>query len=470
MLTFGGSGNININFNHSENLYSNTFTLTGNGTWRDIYFNEDIDEYDKNKADALQLQQYNQTFFSSSYSYSGTIRPFFRNPIFAQTNVQYSFRGTLVRSKFTGDIDNPKWEFDWGEWEKEVPGQPGLTGHQLSSNIAANIMDKQQTLTFSTDLPPFDPAISSSATFRIWITDTNARIRMKKPEDTDQWEFEPLYITENFKFSNNGTLQLYMITNVDQNPKNEANYPGITTFTSTLSMYNFRLAFSGIRMRRWEFFPTSPTDPSSGGTWKQIPEAEEKPEWHPRDVSLNFNRTFSNLEIINNLLKASLSVNTTLFFNLQQHTNSYFNLILGLNLNITNFLELTLSTRSENSVIFRYFKDVPGMEYVTRMYPEGNGRQNNLFVDLFDSFNFFDDSKRQRTGFKMKNFRLSATHRMGDWNAILGLTMSPYENRNVTPVRWELNTDLTFLVQWVPISEIKTDLRYEKKTDRWTVQ
>ena len=108
------------------------------------------------------------------------------------------------------------------------------------------------------------------------------------------------------------------------------------------------------------------------------------------------------------------------------------------------------------------------MEDLTKMYPEGE--QNNPFIDIIDSFNFFDDAKRRRSGFKMKSFNLSATHRLGDWNAILGITMTPYLNDTVIPSQYELNTDLSFLVQWVPISEIKSDIKYEKKTETWTVR
>jgi hypothetical protein len=102
-------------------------------------------------------------------------------------------------------------------------------------------------------------------------------------------------------------------------------------------------------------------------------------------------------------------------------------------------------------------------------YPEGE--QNNFFIDLFNSFRFDDIEKRKSSGFKMKSFNLSATHHLGDWNAILGITMSPYLVRNASSTpHYSVNTSFSFLVQWVPISEIKSDIKYDKQNNQWTIK
>jgi hypothetical protein len=129
-------------------------------------------------------------------------------------------------------------------------------------------------------------------------------------------------------------------------------------------------------------------------------------------------------------------------------------------------MDLSLSATSENTVIFRYLKGISLFDHVTDMYPDGE--QNNLFVDLFDSFNFGNDDLRRRSGFKLKSFNLTATHHLGDWNAVLGITMSPYLPQN--SYKYDFSTDVSFLVQWIPINLIKTDIKYEKKTDKWTVK
>jgi hypothetical protein len=116
------------------------------------------------------------------------------------------------------------------------------------------------------------------------------------------------------------------------------------------------------------------------------------------------------------------------------------------------------------------------MEDLTAMYVEGD--QNNLFIDLFDSFNFADKTKRQRSGFKIKSFGLSATHFLGDWSADFSMNLSPYLNPDTgknaegarNPPRWDFFPEISFSVKWVPIAEVKTDITYSKRQDRWTVQ
>jgi len=129
-------------------------------------------------------------------------------------------------------------------------------------------------------------------------------------------------------------------------------------------------------------------------------------------------------------------------------------------------MDLTLSATSENAVVFRYFKNFSGMDEYTGMYIDGP--QNNIFTDLVDSFNFFDETKRQRSGFKMKSFNLKAVHHLGDWDATLIVTLSPYLNPALDPPKYDVNTEISFLVQWSSISEIKTDIKYEKRYEKWT--
>jgi hypothetical protein len=98
------------------------------------------------------------------------------------------------------------------------------------------------------------------------------------------------------------------------------------------------------------------------------------------------------------------------------------------------------------------------------------GPQNNLFLDLFNSFRFDDEELRRTSGFKMKNFRISATHYLGDWNATLNWTISPF--RSTGSREYKMSSEVSFLLQWIPISEIKSDIYYNEKKDKpeWVVK
>jgi lipopolysaccharide assembly outer membrane protein LptD (OstA) len=454
LSTFGGNTSVNFNMNHSDNLYSNVFTFSGSGTWRQFsYLNEEAEAYltggnpDKNKIDQANLQQYRQSFYTTSYAYTGTLRPLYRNPIFGQSNLQYGFRGLLAKSNFIGTGDNPEWENIFGAWEKEK-----IESHRFSTNIAANIMDKVQSVSLTAELPPLDAAISANSVFRVWISETSSSIRVTNPGEADRRKIMPFYTTETLRFGRIGSLVHYMVLDPELN--NE-----FTTITTTLTLWGFRAAYTASRMTGFELRE------ENGVVQGWFPIVAE-PSLKSKDVTLSYSQNFARREIVKNRLNFSLNLNTQLFYDIQRYSNSKFNFTMGFTLGINNFLDLSLSSTSENAVIFRYFKGVPGLEEQTEKYPDGD--QNNIFIDLMDSFNFGDEYKRRRSGFKMKTFNIAATHHLGDWNAVLGVTMSPY--RPVGSTSYDVSTDVSFLVQWKPITEVKTDIKYEKKTDTWTVK
>ncbi|MCL2765371.1 MAG: LPS-assembly protein LptD [Treponema sp.] len=455
--SFGGNSNINLRMDHSTGLYSNAVTFSGSGTYRDFSFmNEDA--ITKTDMDTARRQQYSQTNYSSSYAYNGTVRPLYANPVFGQSNMQYSFRGTMVRSKRYEGGDGPELTPQWGSWVKEKLGENiyGLNSHQVAGNIAANVMNTRQNLTVSAALPPLDGLISTNATFRFWISETNINFRVEKPETSDDWIWRPVNFTETLRFQGVGSFSYHMVINPEEN--NE-----ITTIRTTLTLWNFSAMFSATKIARSIFVPDNPNEPFSG-RW----ELQGEPSLNPRELRFSYNRSIPNIDIIKNRLNLTFNLNTSLNFDLQQHTNTNFQLSSGFTTNVIGFVRFRLDAVTQNAVIWRYFKNVPGMEAFTFMYREGP--QNNIFTDLIDSFNFFDESKRRRTGFKMHRFELSAIHFLGDWTAELQVNLYPYLNQRLNPMKYEITTDVSFLVKWIPISEIKSHVNYHGRHERWEIQ
>jgi lipopolysaccharide assembly outer membrane protein LptD (OstA) len=459
------SGNTNLNFriDHSTGLFSNTISFSGNGTWRDYsYLNEEA-YTDQTAIDNARKDQYALTNYTSSYSYNGTIKPFISDPLFSQTNFQYSFRGTLVKSKrYTRDIDGPELTPEWGAWVKEQrkDGEDilGLNSHRLTANLSVKLLDKDQSISFSSELPPLDELITSSATFRIWISQTSVNFRMEKPETADEWKYKPITVIETLTFNKVGSFT----NNMTFTPQEEdINDTKLTYLKSSLKLWNLTTDYLMTWTKKSVFKPENSSNP-----WT----TEGEPDLFPKELKLTYSHYLPKTKIIKNLFDMSFNINTSLTFDLQQYTNSNFQFTLGLNFSLTNFLDLNIAATSQNAVIFRYFKGVPGMEELTSMYTEGE--QNNLFVDLFDSFNFFDESKRRRSGFKMNSFKLDLNHHLGDWTATFGINMYPYQKPAAAGEIPEINivSDFSFLVIWKPITEIKTDIKYYGKTENWTVE
>jgi len=483
--SFSGNGSITFGLDHSEGLYSNSLRFSGSGTWRDYnYLNEEAEAYhdssgniDQKKIDDAKKYQYAQTNYSTLYTYNTTVRPLYKDPVFGQSNLQYALEGTLVKSKpydSTRTVqDGPELRPQWGTFKKEQTKDGevilGIRSHRITSNLVANVMDNMQNLTVSADLPPLDPLIQTKATFRAWYSTTDAHMDFKKPETVlneeniivpnNRWIMDPLHLTETLTFGSISTFSHYMIMDSEDDFK-------VTTVTTSLTLWDFRASFTAVKLNRWKFEPDDPDHPSMGGKWVQLTATEEEPALQPRDLTLSYSKSTSELDIVKNRLSLSFNVSTSLFYDLQRYTNSNFQFSTGFTLKINKFMDLSLSGISKNAVIFRYFKGVPGMEKYTQMYPDGP--QNNVLIDLIDSFNFFDTSKRKRSGFKMERFNIKAVHHLGDWDATLDVNMSPYLDINSTTRKYDINTEISFIVKWTAISEIKSDLKYEKRTQTWT--
>jgi hypothetical protein len=462
MLTIiGGDASTTLNFNHADGgAYTNAFTFSGAGSWQSYtYLNEESEEYttpsgstlppapDPAKVSEARRRTYSQTYFTSSYGYTGTIRPLYRSAIWGTSSLQYSFKGLLAKSAFTGTGDDPDWEIKYGAWDEE-----NLDSHQFSANVAASVMDKIQSFVFTADLPPEKAALSGNLTLRAWITETNAHIRVLHPAEEDLRKIEPLYATETLKFGTLGSLQQYMVFDPD--------IKELTTLTSSLSLAGFTASFTMIRTKPYLLNYNGSVDSSKPDGWIQLPDEG----LYPRDLSLGFSRVFRREGLWDKRLNFSINVNTSLFMDLQRYTFSRFNFTLGFTAGIASFLDLTLSATSDNTVIYRYFK---GWSFFNMPGDLPSGEQDNFFTDLANSFRFDDEAKRRSSGFKMKNFNLSATHHLGDWKATLGLTFSPYLPTGSN--RYKFSNEISFVIQWIPISEIKSDIQYTRD-EKWIVK
>jgi hypothetical protein len=462
LMTVNGSASTSLNLNHDSGAYTNSFTLSGTGSWQDyVLINEEAEEFtsspggglppvtDTAKINDARQRTYSQTYFTTSYGYTGSIRPLFRSSMWGSSSVQYSLRGLLAKSAFIGTGAEPEWEIIYGAWDKD-----NLDTHQLSANLAASVMDKTQTFVLTADLPPEDSTVSANATFRMWISETNAHIRILYPGEEDRRKFEPFYVTENLSFGRFGSLQQTMVFDTELRE--------YTSLSTNLSMMGFTASFTAARSIPYKLNYQGSVDPMRPDGWIQIGDEG----LHPREISLGYGKTFRKDSLWNKRLNFSINASSRLFFDLQRYTNSRLNFTLGFTLGIANFIDLSLSTTSDNNVIYRYFKNLPFLDFPDDL---PSGEQDNFFIDLFNSFRFDDEAKRRSSGFKLKSFSLSATHHLGDWKATLGVTFSPYLDRPAGQIPvYKFNNVISFVVQWIPISEIKSDLRYDK--EEWTVK
>jgi len=453
--------NLNFRYDHSSGLFTNVLAFSSTGNLRDYtYLNPEFvtTQSGETVEEAMEREKKNQygfTNYNAVYSYNGTFKPLYNDSIFGQSNLQYAFRGTLVRSKKYTDGNGPELTPEWGSWVKEDRNKDilGLSSHRLSANLAANVFDKTQSLSFSTELPPMDGLITANATFRAWIAETAFNFRMEKPEAEKDWIIKPYDIRGTFNFGKVGSFVQYLAVTPEENNR-------VTSLRSTLSLWSvFRAEFIMVNTPIYFFNNSDPNNRK----WEQ----KGDPVLNAKELSFSYKQSFVNLKFFNDRLHLSFNIDTSLTYDLQRYTNSIFMFSMGFSLKINNFLDISMAATSRNVEIWRYFKDVPGID--TSMYL-GEGRQFNLFLDLLDSFNFFDENARKRSAFKMHKLDLKAIHNLGDWSAELGVNVYPYpDHSGVRPI-YKIIADVSFMVKWVPISEIKSDIKYEGRIDKMIVK
>jgi hypothetical protein len=413
-----------------------------------MFLNEDAEEYttsgapDPVKIQAARNRAYNETYFTSSWEYGATVQPLYFSSVWKNTSVQYNVRGLLAKTTVDTTGQDPDWDMVYGKWSKE-----DLDTHQVAANIAASVRDYNQNVSVTAVLPPEDSSLAGNATFRVWITETSARGRILNPYEEDKRSFEPVYITETLKFGSLGSFQQYVV----YDPEIEE----FTTLTSSLSLSGFTASYTAIYDNPYQFFHES--GPPERYVWRQVGDKRLV----PREFRMAYSKTFRKDGLWGNRFSFSVNLNTGLGFDLQRYTNSRYNFSLSFTTGITNFLDVTFSTNSENAQIFRYFANLPFFDdFPQDIY---QNQETNFFKDLLNSFRFDDIEKRRQSGFKLKSFSLSLVHHLGDWNASLTMTLSPYLDPAVSPPVYKFNNQIAFLVQWVPIEEIKTDIRYDKE-------
>jgi hypothetical protein len=498
LTNFGGDGSTTFNVNHSEGLFRNSFSYIGTGTWREYsYLNEEAQEYltggvtDQSKVNTAKLNEYGQSSFSTSYNVSSTLMPLYRNDIFKASSLAYSLGGLAVRSKFNRDnstVDDLHWDMIWGKWAKDgergtnEEGVQFIGVHRFSTNISASIMDQAQTLSLDAELPPRDPILTWRANFKIWVTETDANMRILFPGEEDKRKLEPFNFKEQINFGTYGNfVQTLALDTEDWDLTKSAQEllsEKMTTLTSTLSLtkWGISASYTASRMLGEEYIPRGgdPDSPNFEG-WRQRKgtgvAGDPNFRLRAKDFSLGLNKIWSMKELWNNRLEFSIGLNTSLFFNFQRYTDSRYTFGLDFITKINNFLDLTLRAESRNNAIYRYFRNWPFFRDADIDIPDGP--QNNLLLDLFDSFRFDNEERRKRSGFKMSRFNIVATHFLGDWNAVLNWSMAPYlaPASASHPRQYEISNEVTFLIQWVPINEFKSNISYNKRdTPEWKVE
>ncbi|MBQ5365503.1 MAG: hypothetical protein IIU49_05485, partial [Spirochaetales bacterium] len=118
---------------------------------------------------------------------------------------------------------------------------------------------------------------------------------------------------------------------------------------------------------------------------------------------------------------------------------------------IAEFLDLAVGVSSANKTFARY-------------YENGSFSFKSMLDDLFRSFDFFGEGRRN-TGFNLNSFKVQLVHYMRDWNLYVdaqGSLTTKYSNK------YEWVPTVTVYVKWNAIPELTTQGYWDGVSDVWT--
>ncbi|WP_407427102.1 hypothetical protein [Treponema sp.] len=375
-----------------------------------------------------------------------TLKPFYYTEHFSDTSLTWNTTIKMIRLDYTGadeDSSNPvaKWDY----LTTDLTDEDCVTVHNLNLVLSANEFNKKvyQTLSLTSTLPPQVDAYSGTLTLGFPYVTLSAGTGIKQTSSTDSTWIKDDFtqsLTVNMFDSKLKFTQSYVYDLEDD-------YKSSLKFA--LSGYNLQAAYTASYTTGYDF------DPSKG--WV----SNSSKKFQPYQASLAYASGTKTFKRWSDRISVAPSLSTSVVYDCIRPTNSYFKFIPALTFKINDFLSLTFSSESKNSVIYRYFCSDSDYE---KYY--GSGGERNFFTDLINSFRFDDEEKRKASAFKLQSLKMTVTHDLDDWDLNCSFSITPRlmtssstgYNRTDGKSYYDFSPYFTISVAWRPLASMKTEI------------
>ena len=389
--------------------------------------------YTSQAADSLKVADLKASTQEIVNTNALSVKPFYYIGMFKNTSFTYNSTIKLLRNEFTGDVDNPAWEYHGPDFTDKN----SVTAHQLAFTYAMNEGETfSQSLSLSMTLPPqvdeYTGTLSLAFPYTTFSLTTGFK---KKSAADDEWERKLVQQTCTLSLFNN-TLKFTQSYNYNWDKYRH------DALRLSLSWRGLQASYAMSYTKGYDF----KNDPSEKG-WK----VRSEEEFLPYSLSLAYTLPQDTFYFWKNRIKIAPGLSTSIVADLLRPTNSYFLFTPSINFEINKFVKFTFSSTSRNSVLYRYFQKMFGAE----------GRipgESNIFVDLLDSFRFDDESKRKSSGFKLQSLNFTFTHDLHDWDFNTTFKVAPRLVTDSGRKHYDFNPYVTVSVVWRPMESMKTKI------------
>lgn len=425
--------NLTSKLSYRSSFASMSNTLSFNPVYQE---HPNLDGYTESQTANVKKSDYSARKLDLSNTNYVSFKPFIYSPTWKNSSIDWNTSIKVIQTEFTGDVADPRWEYNVAKlWDSD-----DVTTHTLSATIAATENDYSQSLTLSTKLPPQTDYYHGTLkfTFPIASLSFSTGIQQKSKDDTS---FEKLPFQQSAKlnlFSNKLTFTQSF------NYKLEEDYAD--SFRVTASYSGFQLSYNMSYSYGYDF-----TDAG----WQQ----KSEKEFQPFNLSLTYSNSGTAYYFWKNRISFTPSVSTNVVYDCIRPTNSYFRFAPSFTFKINDFLDITFSSETTNSVIFRYFQSWTS-------YGDVIPGETNPFVDLFNSVKFWgngyfydpEQTARKSSGFKVKNFKITVSHSLHDWDLKATLSFKPRTVSENGKSFYDYHPYFSLGVTWRPLASMRTEI------------
>ncbi len=445
---------VSSKFNYGGNFFSVENKFSFSPVFQKHPFISDDSEYgytesEKNK---LIISDYKSESRDIVNTNAVVFRPFIYVPFISDTSVSWNSNIKLYRRKFTGDdADNPEWEESFADWQDEE----SITVNSVSADVRAAELDKKftQSLKFEAVMPPLlkkytatlslgFPYVSASLSTGFQESRGELKAGVVKTSDTTlknkdyekEWKKSPLNQSLSISLFNSKLKisESFSYNLEDDNPD---------SLKISASAFGLNLSYVMSYVKGYDF------DRTNG--WQ----IRSEKEFLPYSLSASYSLPSKTFYQWFNRITITPSLSTSVVADLLRPTNSYLLFSPSIKFKIHEFWELSFSATSRNSVLYWYFHNEDG-----DLYSDWGGFPGNVLYDLIDSFRFDDDSKRERSGFKIKSFNMSMSHDLHDWKFNMTMKIEPRIITENGKKRYDFKPYITLGVVWNPMESMKTSI------------
>ncbi len=369
-----------------------------------------------------------------------SFRPFMYDGVLYDTGLDWKSKVRLLRTEFVGDAENPDWDYLPVKGDDE-----SITENVLIGYVSAKEDTKiSQKFTASLSLPPRsgERDFKVDLTFPYVTCGFSAGVERVDSADKDEdpeFKDKPLkqYLTVNMQDSKLKLLKPLNFTesysfNMEDN--HHDNLKLALSWNGLQAAYTMQYAYGYSYAQ------------STGWT------ADKEKDFRPYSLSLSYSSPAKKFRWWLGRIAWAPSLQTSFVYDLAKPIESYFTFIPSMTFRINQFLYLTFSSESRNSVVFRYFEDFT--EYGSVI----SGEKNPL-KDLADSFAFWDTDRRKASGFKVKSLKMTVAHNLHDWTFASSYAFKPKltKDENNKSV-YSYDPYFSFIISWRPMSGLRTQV------------